>query len=354
MIKLSEKQISYIQESICISIAVCFGIAVFLGFSLSHGYWIPMTTAIMFSAAAQGQGAIIKKTLDRVLGTVTGALFGFLYIDILMYGNYHWGYLLPLVWCIGFYIYFITSNYALLAVMITMFVPMLLAMMTIDPISISDTLFKRIACTIIGVSIALVAEYVIYRRASSAGLDMKSNIRLYFRTEGELIGLVSGFFLKTEENIEEFGEEYRRKAWDFVSSISSLENLYLSIKYEFDYKDEQERFYQYLFISLAKINRNTRKLMGIIGHDKYDGITADSNKLKNICILLADKYKNMIQYFDGRTDNCTEEIERILRTIKPQDRLTPTYLFVEVLLEYSKLADELSSAVYNRKFETNV
>ena len=79
---MTEKQVSYIQESLCICIAICFGIAIYLGFRLRHGYWIPMTTGIMFMAANQGQGAIIKKTMDRVAGTLTGAILGFLYVNV--------------------------------------------------------------------------------------------------------------------------------------------------------------------------------------------------------------------------------------------------------------------------------
>jgi hypothetical protein len=379
MNKMTEKQISYVQESLCICIAICFGIAVYLGLRLRHGYWIPMTTAIMFLAANQGQGAIIRKTMDRVVGTLTGALLGFLYIKIFMYGNYHWGYLLPLIWFAGFYVYFITSNYALMAVMITMFVPMLIAIMTVDPIGIGDTLIKRIACTGFGVSIALVAEYVIYRKASSAAPAMKYNTKTFFHSQGEIIRLSSDFFLDVQQKTEEHVDNFRKQVWGFVSSMSSLENLYLSIRYEFDYKKDQDLFYQYLFVHIAKLNRNTRKLMGLTGHDKYDNSVfestysqdvtykscccPDKNKnrlghisnlgeLKKISEMLCSKYKNLIQYFNGRTDNCTEHIKNLLNSINHETKMTPTYLYIEVLYEFSKLADELSNAVCSKTFSS--
>ena len=348
--RLSEKQVSYIQESLCITIAVCLGIGIYLGFRIRHGYWIPMTTAVMFLAANQGQGAIVRKTMDRTIGTLTGALLGFLYINIFMYGNYHWGYLLPLIWFFGFYVYFITTNYALLAVMITMYVPMLIAVMTIDPIGIGDTLIKRIACTGLGVFIALVAEYVIYRKASSAAPDMKQNTGVFFQSQGEIISISSDFFLDVRQKIEEIGDNYRKNAWGLVSSMASLESLYLSIRYEFDYKKDQDLFYQYLFVHIAKLNRNTRKLMGLMGHDKYDSAISNFEELKEVSATLSRKYKNMIEYFAGKTDDCTEKIERILKMVKPENKITPTYLFIEILYEFSKLADELSNAVYRKTF----
>ena len=371
MYKMTEKQISYVQESLCICIAICFGIAIYLGLRLRHGYWIPMTTAIMFLAANQGQGAIIKKTMDRVLGTLTGALLGFLYIKIFMYSNYHWGYLLPFIWFLGFYIYFVTSNYALLAVMITMFVPMLIAIMTIDPIGIGDTLIKRIACTGLGVFIALIAEYVIYRQASSAAPAMKHNTKIFFQSQGEIISLSSDFFMDPQQKTEESVDNFRKQVWGFVSSMSSLENIYLSIKYEFDYEKEQDLFYQYLFVHIAKLNRNTRKLMGLAGHDKYNGsifepvhskhiasrnkdrlALSNLKKLKEATSMLSTKYKNIIQYFNGRTDDCTDRVKNILNAINPESKMTPTYLYIEVLYEFSKLADELSNAVYNKTFSS--
>ena len=268
-----------------------------------------------------------------------------------MYGNYHWGYLLPLVWFIGFYVYFITSNYALLAVMITMFVPMLIAIMTIDPIGIGDTLIKRIACTGIGVLIALLAEYIIYRKASSAAPEMKQNSANFFQTQGEIISLSSDLFLNVQLKIEEREDDYRKQTWGFISSMSSLETLYLSIRYEFDYKQDQDLFYQYLFVHIAKLNRNTRKLMGLIGHDKYDGNVSNPVELKEVSAMISYKYKNMIQYFNGRTDKCTERIQDILKKLRPENKYTPTYLYIEALYVFSMLADELSNAVYSKTFD---
>ncbi len=347
---MTEKQISYIQESLCITIAVCVGVAIYLGFRIIHGYWIPMTTGVMFLAANQGQGAIVKKTMDRVIGTLSGALLGFLYINIFMYGNYHWGYLLPLVYFIGFYMYFVTGNYAILAAIITMVVPMLIAIVTLDPIGIGDTLVKRIACTFLGVLIALIAEYVIYKKASSAAVDMKHNSAIFFNTQGEIIALCTHFFLSVQEKINELDDSYRRQLWGNISSVASLETLYLSIRYEFDYKRDQDLFYQYLFVHIAKLNRNARKLVGLVGHDKYDGSVSNLKELKDISTRISYKYKNLILYFKGKTDDCTEQIKLILDNVPFKNRLTPTYLFVEVLYEFSKLADQLSDAVHNKTY----
>ena len=230
MLKFTEKRLLYIQESFCISIAIAIGVIIYLVFKIEHGYWIPMTTSIMFLAADQGQGAFIKKTRDRVLGTITGALLGFLYVNIFMYANYHWGYMIPLVWFIGFYIYYVTSNYALLAVMITMFVPMLLAAFTSEPLGIGSTLFKRVVCTIIGVSIAIIAEYIIYRRAASTVLSMKKNTNDFFITLSKFIKMSSDHFIDKDAKPGLINDDFRKNIWGFICTMSSMETIYLSLR----------------------------------------------------------------------------------------------------------------------------
>ena len=348
MNRMTEKQKLYIQESLCITIAVSVGITIYLVFRLKNAYWIPMTTAVMFVGASQGQGVIVRKSMDRVVGTLAGALLGFLYINIFMYSNYHWAYLFPLIWFVGFYIHLITSNYALLVFMFTLFVSLLLPLISINSIGIGDVLFERVAFTGLGAFIALVAEYVIYRKASSAAPAMKLNTKIYFEKQGEIISLSSDFFLDIQEEIEKIGDNYRKHAWGLISSISSMENLYLSIKYEFDYKKDQDLFYQFLFVHIAKLMHITRKLMGLVGHDKYDGTISNLEELKEVSKMLSLKYKNLIQYFNGRTDDCTERIKNILNALKPENKLSPTYFYVEVLYDFSKLADEFSETVFNK------
>jgi len=348
--QLSQKKVLYLQEAFCISVAICIGVAIAVGFKISHGYWIPMTTGIMFMPIDKGQGAFIKKTFDRVLGTITGAMLGFLFVDIFMYGNYHWIYLLPVIWYLGMYASLLTGNYALAVVMITMFVPLLDNLLSVDPNSTFDVFLTRIYLTIIGVIIALIAEYVIYRNASSTRPAMKQGTNDFFQTQGKTICLASDCFLDVNYVAGLDDESFRKTVWNSVCSNASIENLFLSIRYEFDYHKDQEIFYRYFFNHTKETNRMVRKLLAVIGHDKYDDTISCFDELTLLSNNVSQKYRNMLQYFDGRTDSTSEEIQNVLTNIESKDKFNSTYLYIKALYELSILADKLSDAVYKKKF----
>ena len=351
MIQLSQKRLSYLQEAICISIAICFGVSIYLGFRITNGYWIPMTTAIMFASAHLGQGAVIKKTLDRSVGTISGALLCFLFLNIFTYGNYHWAYIAPLIFFLGWYAFYLTDNYLFYAAMITAFTPLIISMTTLESISISDILIKRIACTFLGLSIAIIAEIVIYRDAASTIPAMKQAIEFFFQKQGEIIRLASGHFLDKTYKTGFVREEFKIIHRELISSIATIENLHLSVRYEFNHKEDQNLFYQSLFRHLIEINRKTRRIVGIIGHDKYNGNIFSAEELTELGVIVSEKYKNMQLYFDGKVDDTSEKILSILKNIEYKDRSNPAYFFIKALYKLSVLADELSLAVYNIKLK---
>ena len=86
-----------LQEAFCIAVAIIIAMIIEISFNFKnlHGYWIPMTVAVMFINPSQG--SMIKRSSDRILGTFLGLVFGFLYVKILMFSDYRWGYLLPII-----------------------------------------------------------------------------------------------------------------------------------------------------------------------------------------------------------------------------------------------------------------
>ena len=93
-----------------------------------------------------------------------------------------------------------------------------------------------------------------------------------------------------------------------------------------------------------------RKIVGIIVHDKYDDTISCFDELTLLSNNVSQKYRNMLQYFDGRTDSTSEEIQNVLTNIESKDKFNSTYLYIKALYELSILADKLSDAVYKKKF----
>jgi uncharacterized membrane protein YccC len=131
--------------------AICLAVAVWLGrlLALSHGYWIPMTVAIVLRA---DYGATFSFGLLRVAGTVMGlvlttALLYFLPMD-------PWARLAVMaVLCAGFR-YFGTVHYGLAVTALTGMVVLLLALAG-EPAG--PTMVSRLIATVVGSAMTLTA-----------------------------------------------------------------------------------------------------------------------------------------------------------------------------------------------------
>ena len=131
--------------------AVCFAFAVWLGHVLpiEHGYWIPMTVAIVLRA---DYAATFSYGLLRVVGTVLGLLLTTALVHVLPANA--WVHLAVLaLLCAGFR-YFGNVHYGLAVASLTGMVVLLLAFVGEAP---EPTVIARLIDTVIGSAVALAA-----------------------------------------------------------------------------------------------------------------------------------------------------------------------------------------------------
>lgn len=131
--------------------AICLGVALWLGrlLELSHGYWVPMTVAIVLRA---DYDATFSYGLLRVAGTVVGLLLTTALLHFLPAGP--WPRLAVMaVLCVGFR-YFGTVHYGLAVTALTGMVVLLLALAG-EPAE--PTMLARLIATVIGSAMALTA-----------------------------------------------------------------------------------------------------------------------------------------------------------------------------------------------------
>lgn len=131
--------------------AICLAVALWLGrlLSLAHGYWIPMTVAIVLRA---DYGATLSYGLLRVAGTVMGLLLTTALLHVLPPGP--WPRLAVMaVLCAGFR-YFGTVHYGVAVTALTGMIVLLLALAGEPAIPTMDS---RLIATVIGSAMALTA-----------------------------------------------------------------------------------------------------------------------------------------------------------------------------------------------------
>ncbi len=349
MIKISKKQILDYQESLCITVAVIVAILISLCFRINNGCWIPMTVGLMFLSTEQGQGAIIQKTKDRAIGTIIGVMLAFLFISIFMYANYKWGYLLPCILFIGTYLFYSSNNYVFWTLTITMLISVCLAITANTPFSAGALLFKRTACTFTGIGIAIIAEYVIYRKAASVAPKIKDESIEYFCSQGEIIRLASLSFFSNNLDNKEFSLDLNDRVWTHITKIDYVEKMFSGLKKEFGYDQKNDAFYHYFFNHIIKISRKSRKLLSIAAHEKVNTSVIEIDKLKGVSEQLSYKYGNIMKYFQKVEDDCTVNIKLLINNIEPIDRKSSTYLYLKILHSLSVLADEICSSAQNNE-----
>ena len=333
-----------LQEAFCIAVAIIIAMIIEISFNFEkfHGYWIPMTVAIMFINPSQG--SMIKRSSDRILGTFLGLIFGFLYIKILMFSDYRWCYLLPFIWFLLFYVNGITGNYCFTVIVATMFLPIIVAVIYPSAFSVGATLLIRLAFTGIGVMIALLCESIIYKEAALSKGKLRKGIHEYFRIVSEIIKMSNEHFIEREILTREFRIILKK----MMASISSMESNYTNFRYELDYYKEHDDISSYLFQSIEQINLRLRKILCINVHSKFNAAAYDKEEFLNICKLIELKYKHMGKYVHGKKDDTSDVLNSFIKN--NSCNVLSTLLYAKEMYELSKTFDELTEFIYDKKY----
>jgi hypothetical protein len=333
-----------LQEAFCIAVSIIIAMVIEISFNFKgfHGYWIPMTVAIMFIGPSQG--SMVKRSSDRIFGTFLGLIFGFLYVNILMYSDYRWGYLLPFIWFILFYVNGITGNYCITVIIATMFLPIVFAVLYPSAFSVGATLLVRLSFTGVGVMIALLCEFLIYKKAALSSGKLKKGIHEYFRIVSEIIKMSNEHFIEAGVSNREFRIVFKK----MLTSISSIEGNYINFRYELDYNKDHEDISVFLFQSIEQINLRLRKMLCINGHNKFDAAAYDKEEFSNICKLIELKYKHIGKYVHGKKDDTSDVLNSFIKN--NSCNVFSTLLYAKEMYELSKTFDELTEFIYDKKY----
>ena len=157
---------------------VCLAIAVAgeRAFGVAHGFWVPMTTAIVLKPDFAGTFSF---GLLRVVGTLAGLLLTSVLVHT-AFGNLWAQVALLAVLCLGFRL-FTTVNYGIGVMMLTSLIVILLSLHGEAP---GDTMLLRGIATAIGSAFALLAyaAWPTWEQLRPALAAMIESYRVYFST----------------------------------------------------------------------------------------------------------------------------------------------------------------------------
>jgi uncharacterized membrane protein YccC len=249
---------------------------------LVRGYWIPMTVVIVLKP---NFGGTLQRSVQRITGTILGALVGALLVLASPEPWVLWAVLPALVFATFALRNF---NYTLFALSLT---PTVLLMLDIaHPITVTDS-FLRVLHTIIGSVLALLSGYLLFPLWESRRLPLQ--IAETLRAEATFLRALRDAMLgKNERPISEF----RRDAAIAVSNASTAGQRLLSEPP--DRRGDVET-------SLAAVNNCRRILHALAAISDYPtrkSVQLDSGELVRFFLALAQALDELANSLVAKTE----------------------------------------------------
>ena len=227
-----------------IKIAVTMTLALFISqfFQLPKGYWVLVTMGVIYLAGSL-TGLKMEKINKRIIGSFVGLILGILIMQAFGYYSYRVMYLVPLTWFFMFYLYFLSENYTYVAVFVSIMLLFSIAILApeYNDFNILDTAVSRIICTVVGVIIILITEYVFFHE------DSKADTKIYpeFEKLVEIVGSLTNETIKHFiENRDEKSQYFKSKYFELFDEIYKLRLLLKAVNYEISYNQKKKKLYE--------------------------------------------------------------------------------------------------------------
>jgi hypothetical protein len=334
-------------KSVCrkeaIRIALAFSIGIFLQrlFHIQQGFWIMLTIAIIYLAGA-AHGFIMARINSRILGSLTGLVFGTYILSLFSFNSHYFLYLSPLFFFLAFYVYFITDcNYFYLTLFLSIYLLMIVGITTPSnhTINLANLNISRIFCTVLGAIILVFVEVLVFPKSTKPKYTTTVLLKDILDNNVLAIESICSHFLdrKMVEN------EYLEKIYSISSDILDIEKLSIVAGYELNFIDKYEPVYKKIILYNDILLRTIKQLTYISNHYSENDIR-NADLIKAGVILIKNKYqindngKNLSKhlltaYFKDRTsgnDNQEEELfmKYLHRAVWSLDRLDSSIQYI--------------------------
>lgn len=345
-----EKIIADTDIKHAIAVSFAFGIALFCEyfFNTEHSYWVAFTVGMMITPPLQG--LIVQKTGDRIIGTCAGILFCFFFFNIFIQADYRWTYLMFPIFGVMLYNTFVSGNYIVSVMFVTVAVPTshILCSGNAFEYNLDTALGERFFYTVLGIIICLLCEFFIYRKSSSSTKKYKKNTKLYFAGIADLVNMCSQTFAGKVQ----LDNEIRQKCRELGVNLSSIEALYMAVKFEFD-EVKDKHFLSFLSNRMNLLTKLSQRLHAIILEEKIDESVINSDSLMKIAETTVQNFHNDIRLLVDEKFGIAIDRAGVLGKLTPDQKLSPTSLFLNTLLEVNEVFLAMFDDFRNKEYLIN-
>ncbi len=197
-----------LQVMVAATVAICVGYA----FNLDYSYWVTLSAIITIRATT---GASIKRAKERIFGTIMGILTGAMLLYLIPNTNY-FIITVPLFTFLAVYLF---NNYYYYSIFFTSI--LLILLLSHGAPSIWHFAFARILDTFIGVTIGLIASYLLWPNASR--IELKKNLQKTLSCSQNYFALLSKNIL--EKNTTTTSDEKYEIENSLIESMRSFKEF---------------------------------------------------------------------------------------------------------------------------------
>ena len=293
-----EAQTGIYQDAFKAAVAITFAMFFWKATHLPHGYWLLMTTSILLFGGNQGH--VLQRAGDRLLGTTLGIVLAYLFVaDFLSY-NIYWAGTLPAVFFLMFYLYFLTGNYGLMVVFVSIYVGVLLSTFAGSQSEadffLFGTLFNRFVCTLLAGFLVFICQITIFPRANRSADIMERTFSAFFEDLSFCIDILMNRYMQREEISD--------PEWVLLNGIiekyASTEQLRNWMSYEINLDQRYNMLYNSSKDEIERLLAMLRPLVAISLHPRAMPLNPNERESFRMARkMLTDAFKDIEAIFSG-------------------------------------------------------
>jgi len=340
-----EERTGEVQEAFRIALGMTAATFFWKATHLPHGYWLLLTLSVLYIGVHQGH--VLQRANHRILGTALGFLLAYLFVNTLMYQNYHWGYSFPFLYVLMFYLYMVTGNYALFVTMLTCYVGIYFAVIEGPSANffLFGTLFNRFICTLLGAVFVLVLEFGVFPRARRTAHLFERNLASLFRDFSESVPILCEHYVHRTALT---GQPWRLLS-RIVEKHASAGSLSSLMGYELNLDRGYQAFCSRHVTQIDELVENLRRLVCLARHPRPARLSPDSQrKIVEAGDILSRGFRTMGDMHGGLTSGAWGPLAPQLRGLFPQEEISPS-LILQDLVRFAELLDELAASMTARR-----
>jgi len=292
-LKLNSNTVRLLKGNFRISLAVFICLAAPKILLIDHGGWAVLT--IMFVYFMPTQGLVMRRALERVLGTLLGIFASILFVSLLIHSDYKWLYVLPVVITVGITILVTKGHYAIGLFLVTVVILSIVIISQPFEVSLYQVAAERGFYTVLACCIVVILEVLVFpgtSRSQTKATETPKQLCAYYADI--LVKHVNAFIIEQSNPIKFYQDRLQN-----LTTQNEIETHYYNEYYALSTTKMSRTDYRTLSTFFNALDIAMNKLFNITAHSQSIKMSPLTKKLLlDTCQILANAINRCVPYLE--------------------------------------------------------